>query len=65
MPKLKTRKSAAKRFRVTKSGKIKFAKANRRHLLTRKGPNRKRQLRVPGVLTSADQARVKALLPYA
>lgn len=65
MPKLKTRKSVAKRFKVTKSGKLKFTQANRRHLLTRKAEKRKRQLRTPGVLTPADEARVKIMLPYA
>ena len=64
MPKLKTKKSVAKRFKVTKSGKLKMSKANRRHILTSKAHKRKRQLRKAAYLTDADLKRIKATLPY-
>lgn len=64
MPKLKTRKGTAKRVKITKSGKVKMAKANRRHILTSKVKKRKRQLRKANYLTLADESRIKALLPY-
>ncbi len=65
MPKLKSKKSVSKRVKVTKTGKVKFAKANRRHILTSKAHKRKRQLRGGAILTKADEARVKIMLPYA
>ncbi len=64
MPKLKTRRSAAKRFRLTGRGKIKHAHAFRGHLLTGKNRKRKRRLRRPAILTRADRERIKRLLPY-
>ncbi|NLM01486.1 MAG: 50S ribosomal protein L35 [Treponema sp.] len=65
MPKMKTKRAAAKRFSTTGSGKIKYKKMNLRHILTKKGPKRKRQLRGPGILSEADAPRVrKQLLPY-
>jgi len=64
MPKLKSKKSVVKRFKVTKSGKLKFSKANRRHILTSKPHKRKRSLRGGDYLTKADEARIKATLPY-
>lgn len=63
MPKMKTRKSARKRFQVTKSGKIKATRANKRHILTKKSTKRKRQLRRQSFLTSGDAGLVKVLLP--
>jgi large subunit ribosomal protein L35 len=62
MPKMKTNKSAAKRFRKTGSGKIRRNKANKSHILTKKAPKRKRQLTRPGLVSKADEARVKRLL---
>ena len=47
MPKMKTRKSISKRFRVTATGKLKRRKAGKKHLLSHKAPKRKRQLRRP------------------
>ena len=64
MPKLKTNKSAKKRFKVTKSGKIKGFKAGRRHLLTSKSSNRKRGLRKAFVLEGKIAKNTKKLLPY-
>ncbi len=64
MPKVKTKKAVAKRFKVTKNGKVKMSKANRRHILTSKPKGRKRQLRKSAILTHADEARIKELLPY-
>lgn len=64
MPKLKTNKGAAKRFRETKSGKFKRSKAYARHLKTAKSPKRRRTLRKAGLLSLADQRRITHLLPY-
>lgn len=64
MPKLKTRKSAAKRFKSTKSGKFKRSKACGAHLLTHKSPKRRRGLRKSTILSDADQKRVERMLPY-
>ena len=65
MPKLKTVKGAAKRFKLTASGHVKFSHGNRRHILTKKSRKRKRQLRRGGVLGRADELRIKALIPHA
>ncbi len=64
MPKLKTNKSAAKRFKITKSGKIKTHKAGRRHILGKKTRKRKRQLRRPGYLSGGDAKKMRRLMPY-
>lgn len=64
MPKLKTNKAAAKRFRFTKKGKIKKRNAGRRHILGNKKRKRKRQLRRPGYLSKADARKIRRLLPY-
>jgi len=64
MPKLKTNKSAAKRFKSTKSGKFKRSKAFGAHLLTGKSAKRRRKLRKAGMLSTADVKRVKGMLPY-
>ena len=63
--KAKTRKSAAKRFKI-KDSSIKRGTANRRHLLTGKSPGKKRHLRTPGsVVAAADVGRVKKMLTVA
>ena len=62
MPKVKTRKGAAKRFKITSSGRIKRNKANHRHMLIRRSSKAKRNMRRSGVLSSADLKIVKALL---
>lgn len=64
MPKLKTNKSAAKRFRFTKKGKIKRRRAGRRHILGGKSRKLKRKLRRPGFVSAVDAKRIRRLLPY-
>ncbi|GFN23154.1 50S ribosomal protein L35 [Thermanaeromonas sp. C210] len=64
MPKMKTHRGAAKRFRFTGKGKIKRAKAFKSHLLGGKTAKRKRRLRQPDLVSSADRRRVARLLPY-
>ena len=64
MPKLKTHKGAAKRFRLTATGKIKRGKSHARHILTSKTSKRKRKLDVDTYVSEGDQARVEAMLPY-
>lgn len=62
MPKIRTSRSAAKRFRKTGTGRFKRSKAFRGHLLTKKSSKRKRSLRKAGLVDKADQRRVKRLL---
>jgi large subunit ribosomal protein L35 len=62
MPKMKTNKSAAKRFKKTGSGKLKRGHAFTSHILTKKSPKRKRQLRKGGMVSEADQKRMKRLV---
>ena len=64
MPKMKTRKSAAKRYKYTGNGKIKYKKQGLRHILTKKSPKRKRNLRKAGILSPVEEKRAKTLLPY-
>lgn len=65
MPKMKTKKSASKRFSLTGSGKVKYKKMNLRHILTKRSPKRKRQLREAGILSESEAAKVrKQMLPY-
>ena len=64
MPKMKTRKSAAKRYKLTATGKVKYKKQGLRHILTKKSSKRKRNLRTTGILAKAEQKRIKKLLPY-
>jgi len=64
MAKMKTRKSAAKRFSFTGTGKVKYKKQNLRHILTKKSTKRKRNLRKTGILAAANVPVVrKKLLP--
>ena len=62
MPKLKTHRGAAKRFSLTKSGKIKRSKAYKRHILTKKSTKRKRQLRGSSLIGPSDVAKVERML---
>lgn len=62
MPKQKTRKSAAKRFKKTSGGKIKYAMAGSGHLLSSKSRKRKRVLRRKGVLAKVEAKRVSGML---
>ncbi|MBN1413382.1 MAG: 50S ribosomal protein L35 [Spirochaetales bacterium] len=64
MPKIKTNKSAKKRYHVTGTGKVKYKKQGLRHILTKKASKRKRQLRKRGVLSPVEQKKIKRLLPY-
>ncbi len=64
MPKIKTHKGAAKRFGVTKNGKIKRGKAYRSHILNKKSTKRKRKLRKGGYLAVANAATIKSMMPY-
>lgn len=65
MPKIKTRRAAAKRFKVTGSGEFKRAKAFKSHILEKKSPARKRNLRKATLVSNADYERVTKMLPYA
>ena len=62
MPKMKTRRGAAKRFKVTASGRIKRNKANHRHMLIRRSNKAKRKMRQAGILKTGDAKLVKAML---
>lgn len=62
MPKQKTKRAAMKRFTLTGSGKIKRAKANKRHILTKKTTKRKNQLGKAALVSSADYRRTIKLL---
>lgn len=64
MPKQKTKKSAAKRFKVTGTGKILRGRAYKSHLTGKKTSKRKRHLRNPAIVSKSDKNRVKKLLPY-
>lgn len=64
MPKMKTNRSAAKRFRKTASGKYKHKRSNLRHILTSKESKRKRQLRKSTYASPSDQRKLEVLLPY-
>jgi len=62
MPKMKTNKGAAKRFKLTKSGKVRHRSAFRNHILTKKSKARKRNLRKNDILSPADTKSVRRLL---
>jgi len=64
MPKLKSLRAAAKRFKSTASGRFKREKAFKSHILTKKSTKRKRKLDTPTLVSAADQKRVAAMLPY-
>ena len=64
MPKIKTHRGAAKRFKKTGTGKIKRSKAFKSHILTKKTTKRKRGLDMPGLVSVADQKRVERMIPY-
>ena len=65
MPKIKTHRATAKRFKVTVSGEFKRNKSFKSHILEKKSPKRKRNLRKATLASAADRARVKKMLPYA
>jgi large subunit ribosomal protein L35 len=65
MPKMKTNRGAAKRFKVTGKGRITYSKSYASHILTKKTTKRKRNLRRTGMIKKSDVALVKRLIPYA
>ena len=65
MPKLKTNRGAAKRFRRTGAGRFKCRQGHRNHILTKKSTKRKRALRRPDRIGAADAPAVRRLLPHA
>ena len=64
MPKMKTNRGAAKRFRATGKGRFKRGQSHARHILTKKSTKRKRHLRADAHIAEADTSAVKKLLPY-
>lgn len=64
MPKIKTSKSAAKRFKKTGTGKLKRMKAYKSHILTKKSTKRKRNLRKATMTDSSNMKNMKKILPY-
>jgi large subunit ribosomal protein L35 len=64
MPKIKTRRGAAKRFKVTGTGKVRRYHAYRRHILSTKSPTQKRRLRKPTLVAPTDVKAIKRLIPY-
>ena len=64
MPKMKTSRAAAKRFKLTGTGKLKRGKAYRRHILTKKTRKTKRNLRKPEIVDSTNVKNMKKILPY-
>jgi large subunit ribosomal protein L35 len=64
MPKMKTKRAAAKRLRKTASGKLKRNRGWKRHLLEAKAPKRRRRLRSATIIAKADEPRLKAIVPY-
>ena len=64
MPKMKTKRGAAKRFKATGSGKIKRAQAYTSHILTKKSTKRKRNLRKSGLVDASSVSAVKQMVPY-
>jgi len=64
MPKIKSNRSAAKRFKKTGTGKIKRRKPNKGHILTKKTKGRKRRLRQAALVSKSDEKRIRKLIPY-
>ncbi|MGE4608339.1 MAG: 50S ribosomal protein L35 [Myxococcota bacterium] len=62
MPKMKTHRGAAKRFRKTSTGKIVRSRRNKQHILTKKSPKRKRRLRKGTLVHRADEKRIKQMI---
>jgi len=63
MPKVKTHRGAAKRFKKTGSGKLSRSRQNKQHILTKKSPKRKRHLRKGALIDRVDEKRVKQMVP--
>lgn len=64
MPKMKTNRAAAKRFKVTGTGKLKRMNANKSHILTKKSSKRKRDLRTATMTDKTNEQVMKKILPY-
>lgn len=64
MPKMKTNRAAAKRFKLTGTGKLKRAKAFKSHILTKKSAKTKRNLRKAGYVSPTQEKTMKKILPY-
>ncbi len=64
MPKMKTNRAAAKRFKLTGTGKLKREKAYKRHILTKKTAKRKRNLRKDAMTDATNVKNMKKILPY-
>ena len=64
MPKMKTKRAAAKRFKRTGTGKVKRHHNYKDHILTKKTPKRKRKLRKAGLIAKADMGRIDRAMPY-
>lgn len=64
MPKIKTHRGAAKRFSLTKSGRIKRGKAYKSHILTKKSTKRLRGLRQTGYIADCEAHKIRELIPY-
>lgn len=64
MPKLKTKKGALKRYRITKNGKVVVNKMGKNHILTKKTAKRKRNLSRPSTLKECETKRIKKMMPY-
>lgn len=64
MPKIKTNRSAAKRFKLTGTGKLKRSKAYKQHILTKKSSKTKRKLRKSAITDATNVKNMKKLLPY-
>ena len=64
MPKMRTKRAAAKRLKATGTGKLKRRRAWKRHKLEAKGPKRKRRLGKPTLVSKVDEPRLKTLVPY-
>ncbi len=64
MPKIKTNRAAAKRFKLTGTGKLKRSKAYKRHILTKKTTKTKRNLRKAAIVDATNVKNMKKILPY-
>ena len=64
MPKMKSHRGDAKRFRMTKSVHVKRAKAYKSHILNKKSPKRKRNLRKSALIAAVEEKNIRRLIPY-
>ena len=64
MPKIKTHRGAAKRFSLTKTGRVKRGKAYKSHILTKKSTKRLRGLRQVGYIAACEEKKIREMIPY-